>query len=160
MLESSALEAPVKGLALKIFQRLAEAEAKIHDQSVDSVEFHEVGALDAIVDIVGSAILLCDLAPERITASPLPMGYGFVRCRHGRMPVPAPATLEVLRGVPVYDANLRVELVTPTGAAIVAATAESFSRAASLTPERVGYGLGKMKLSDRPNLLRVIWGES
>lgn len=160
MISESALGEEVKKLALAIFQRIAVAEAKIHEQPVEEIAFHEVGAIDSIVDVVGAAILIRELAPTRITASPLPMGHGFVRCQHGRMPVPAPATLEILKGVPLYDAKLRFELVTPTGAAIVAATAEQYMAFAPLAPERIGYGLGKLQLEDRPNALRIILGES
>jgi uncharacterized protein (DUF111 family) len=150
----------VKEVAIKIFQRLAIAEGKLHGQDPEEVEFHEVGAVDSIVDIVGAAILIRHLNPAVISASPLPMGHGFIRCRHGRMPIPAPATLELLRGAPVYDAGTRGELVTPTGAAIIAALATSFSRFVSITPQQIGYGVGKNDFAERPNVLRVILGES
>ena len=156
---SSKLTEDVKQLALQIFQRLAIAEGKLHGQDPEEVEFHEVGAIDSIVDIVGASILLRHLNPASISSSPLPMGHGFIKCRHGRMPVPAPATLELLRGIPVYDANMRGELVTPTGAAIIAAVATSFSRFVSVTPQQIGYGMGKNDFADRPNALRVVLGE-
>ncbi len=160
LIEKSALRARVKDISQKIFHKLAVAEAKIHGTSVEEISFHEVGAIDAIVDIIGTAILLDAISPERVTASPLPMGHGFVRCAHGRMPVPAPATLEILRNVPLYDAKTAFELVTPTGAAIIATIADEFSHFASIKPQSIGYGLGKRNLSDRPNVLRVIFGES
>jgi uncharacterized protein (DUF111 family) len=155
----SKLSDDVKELSLQIFQRLAIAEGKLHGQEPEEVEFHEVGAVDSIVDLVGAAILLRHLNPTSISASPLPMGHGFIRCRHGRMPVPAPATLELLRGIPVYDAHMRGELVTPTGAAIIASVATSFSRFANFTPQQIGYGIGKNDFADRPNALRIILGE-
>jgi pyridinium-3,5-bisthiocarboxylic acid mononucleotide nickel chelatase len=156
---SSKLAEEVKHQALQIFQRLALAEGKLHGQDPEEVEFHEVGAVDSIVDIVGVSILLRYLNPFSVSSSPLPMGHGFIKCRHGRMPVPAPATLELLRGIPVYDANMRGELVTPTGAAIIAAVATSFSRFVSFTPQQIGYGMGKNDFADRPNALRVVLGE-
>ena len=158
-ISSSKLTEDVKHLALQIFQRLAIAEGKLHGQDPEKVEFHEVGAVDSIVDIVGVSLLLRHLNPASISSSPLPMGHGFIKCRHGRMPVPAPATLELLRGIPVYDANMRGELVTPTGAAIIAAVATSFSRFVSFTPQQIGYGMGKNDFADRPNALRVVLGE-
>lgn len=155
----SALPENVKEITLQIFHKIAVAEGKIHNQSPEEVEFHEVGAIDSIADIVGCAILIDDLAPKSISASPLPMGHGFIRCRHGRMPVPAPATLEILKGVPVYDAQMRGELVTPTGAAIIATLATSFARFIDGTPTQIGYGIGKNNFADRPNALRVILAE-
>lgn len=160
MIERSGLPRGVKERAQAIFLRLAQAEAAVHGMSVEKVSFHEVGAVDSIVDIVGVAIGLEALGIEKVTCSPLPMSRGFVRCQHGRLPLPAPATLEILRGVPVYDSGLSVELVTPTGAAIVAAMAEEFVSFPSFTLQSVGYGAGERQLSDRPNLLRLVLGRS
>jgi len=160
MIDRSSLPRRVKERAQAIFLRLARAEAAVHGMSVEEVSFHEVGAVDSIVDIVGVAIGLDVLGIEKVTCSPLPMGRGFVRCQHGRLPLPAPATLEILRGVPVYDSGLSVELVTPTGAAIVAAMADEFVSFPSFTLQSVGYGAGERHLTDRPNLLRLVLGRS
>jgi pyridinium-3,5-bisthiocarboxylic acid mononucleotide nickel chelatase len=157
MLETSALDAQVCALARKIFRRLGEAEAAVHRVPLDQVHFHEVGAVDAIVDIVGAAAAVTYLGAE-VWASPLPMGHGFVKARHGVLPLPAPAALECLRGVPTYGVDVDAELVTPTGAAIVATLATRFERWPTLSPERMGWGAGQRELSDRPNLLRVVLG--
>jgi uncharacterized protein (TIGR00299 family) protein len=121
------------------------------------VHFHEVGAVDAIVDIVGTAAALEHLGAN-VVVSPLPMGRGFVRAQHGVLPLPPPAVVECLAGLPTYDAGIDLELVTPTGAAIVAASATASARWPSLTPERVGWGAGRASLADRPNLLRLVLG--
>jgi hypothetical protein len=158
LLQDSALDEPVRVLAARIFRRLAEAEAEVHRIGVDRVQFHEVGAADAIVDIVGAAACLCYL-DARVVASPLPMGHGTVTCQHGQLPLPAPATVQCLRGVPTYDAGIEGELVTPTGAAIIATVAEEYVRWPALVPERVGWGAGTRQLPDRPNALRVVLGK-
>ncbi len=121
------------------------------------MHFHEVGAVDAIADIVGAAAGFAHLGAE-VVCSPLPLGRGTVECRHGVIPLPAPATVACLRGVPTLDAGIDAELVTPTGAAIVASVASAFSRWPSFTPERIGWGAGSQKLPDRPNALRVVLG--
>ena len=121
LIQESSLEPGVKEISLKIFQRLAEAEARVHNKAVEDVHFHEVGAVDSIVDIVGTAVGIAFFNPERIFSSELPMGRGFVNCQHGRLPLPAPATVEVLKGYPVKRVEVEGELVTPTGASIVAA---------------------------------------
>ena len=157
MLEAAPLEADVRTLARRIFRRLGEAEAAVHRMPLEEVHFHEVGAVDAIVDIVGSAAALVYLGAE-VRGAPLPMGRGFVKARHGILPLPAPAAIECLRGVPTYGVELDAELVTPTGAAIVATAATSFERWPSFAPERVGWGAGFRELPDRPNLLRVVLG--
>ncbi|MGC4092115.1 MAG: nickel pincer cofactor biosynthesis protein LarC [Polyangiaceae bacterium] len=153
----ASLDDETKRLARAIFARLARAEAEVHRVPIESVEFHEVGSVDSIVDIVGAAACFAYLG-ARVVASPLPMGKGFVRCQHGRLPLPAPATLLCLAGVPSYDSGLDVELVTPTGAAIVATVAEQFTRWPSFVIERVGFGCGTRKLPDRPNALRAVLG--
>ena len=163
ILAQSRLSGRVQEQALAVFTRLADAEAKIHGTSRDEIHFHEVGAVDAIVDIVGTCLLLEMLGVERVAVSALPCGYGTVWCQHGWMPVPAPATLELLQGFPVYSVDIKGELVTPTGAALV--TTLAAPRAAGKMPAmRVltsGYGAGKKQFKpDTPNLLRVIVGET
>jgi pyridinium-3,5-bisthiocarboxylic acid mononucleotide nickel chelatase len=160
MIQESALEEKVKEISLKVFQRLAEAEARVHNQTVDDVHFHEVGAVDSIVDIVGAAIGITHFAVDRIFSSKLPMGRGFVNCQHGRLPLPAPATVEVLKGYPVKNVDVEGELVTPTGAAIVASLSSGVSAWPDGVIHAVGYGMGKKEFPDRPNLLRLILGEA
>ncbi len=158
LLGASGLEPGVKALARAIFLRLAEAEAEVHRSTLDSVAFHEVGAVDAIVDIVGAAACF-DFLGARVVASPLPMGRGSVLCQHGVLPLPAPATVACLRGVPTIDAGIEAELVTPTGAAIVATVAERFVAWPAFAPERIGWGFGTRALPDRLNALRAVLGE-
>ena len=160
MIETTPLEQRVKDLSLAIFQRLAEAEARVHRTEVEKVHFHEVGAVDSIVDIVGTAIGINYFKPELIFSSELPMGRGFVHCQHGRLPLPAPATLEVLRGYPVKNVDVEGELVTPTGAAIVATLSSRAVSFPSMTVQGIGYGMGRKEFPDRPNLLRIALGES
>jgi pyridinium-3,5-bisthiocarboxylic acid mononucleotide nickel chelatase len=157
LLDASGLDARVKALAAKTFLRLAEAEARVHRTTLDDVHFHEVGAVDAIVDVVGSAAALAYLGAE-LVVSPLPMGRGFVKAAHGKLPLPAPATVECLAGLATYDAGIDFELVTPTGAAIVGAHARGSERWPSIAPERVGWGAGSAELADRPNMLRAVLG--
>lgn len=159
LISESPLSEKVKTLSLEIFRRIAEAEAKIHDCDLDHVHFHEVGAIDAIVDIVGTALCVEYLGVEKVYASKIPTGGGFVKCSHGVLPVPAPATLEILKGVPVYDNGVEMELVTPTGAAIVTTLAESFGPVPDMSIEKTGYGSGKREGEKIPNLLRVITGK-
>ncbi|MBS3897379.1 MAG: nickel pincer cofactor biosynthesis protein LarC [Dethiobacter sp.] len=158
MLETSALSPQVKAVSLAVFRRLAEAEGKIHGKAPADVHFHEVGAVDSIVDIVGIAAALYSLGAEKIYSSPLHSGSGFVRCAHGELPIPAPATLELLSGVPVYSRGIEAELLTPTGAAVLSTLAE-FGPLPSMTVSKSGYGAGKKELSIA-NLLRVIVGEA
>lgn len=158
LLEGSALVAPVKERALAIFARLAEAEGRVHGNTAADVEFHEVGARDAIVDIVGAAVGFVALGIEAIYASPLPVGQGRMRSAHGILPVPAPATMELLRDRAVRFEDGVSELVTPTGAAIVAALAAP-GTVPVLRPLATGYGAGDRVLADRPNLLRIVLGE-
>jgi uncharacterized protein (TIGR00299 family) protein len=159
LLARSTLDGAVQRLARRIFRRLAEAESEVHRIPIDEVAFHEVGAVDAIVDIVGAAACFCHLG-ARVVSTPVPLGRGFVHCQHGRLPLPAPAAVLCLRGVPTYDAGLTVELVTPTGAAILASVAEEFGGWPAIAPERVGWGCGTRELDDRPNALRAVLGES
>ena len=157
MLDDADLPKAVRARAQATFRRLAESESKVHRMPIDDVHFHEVGGIDAIVDIVGSAAALDHLGAE-LVVSPLPMGHGRVKARHGILPLPAPATVECLRGLPTYDAGIAFELVTPTGAAIVGAHAAGSSQWPSMTPERTGWGAGTADLADRPNLLRAVLG--
>ncbi len=160
MIAASALTAAVKQRAQAIFKILAQAEAHIHAQSEDEVHFHEVGAVDSIVDIVGAAIGLEYFHIVKFTASALPMPSGWVQCRHGRLPLPAPAVCEILKDVPVYGVNLQQELVTPTGAAIIKAMAVDFGPQPPMRPHKIGYGAGSRRLATgQPNLLRLIIGE-
>lgn len=160
LIEKSSLSPEIKKLSLAIFQRVAEAEAKIHNQKIEEVHFHEVGAIDSIVDIVGVAIGIDFFRPDKIFSSDLPMGRGFVNCQHGRLPLPAPATVEILKGYPVKGISLEEELVTPTGAAIIATLSEKVGGLPHMKIEKIGYGMGKKDFPDRPNLLRLIWGEA
>jgi len=159
MIEQSPLDLPVKERSLDIFHRLATAEARIHDQEVDEVHFHEIGALDSIVDVVGAAVGMNHLGIERVFASRIPVGSGFVHGQHGRLPVPAPATLEILKGIPVYSCSLNEEMVTPTGAAILASFSAGFGEIPPMRIERVGYGVGDRAFAEIPNVLRIILGE-
>ena len=158
LLDDAGLPPEAHALASRIFRRLAEAEAVIHRRDVDSVTFHEVGAVDSIVDITGTALALTQLGIERVFASPVPTGLGMVRTQHGSMPIPAPAVVELLRGAPLFSRGVPMELVTPTGAAILAATVEGFGDMPMLRPDAVGYGAGSAR-ADFPNVLRVIVGE-
>ena len=159
IIESSELNAKVKETALKIFGEVARAEAKIHHSTPEEVHFHEIGGLDSLLDIVGVAWCLDYLGIEKIYASALPMSRGFVECAHGTMPVPAPATLEILKGAPWTPTEITGELVTPTGAAILAALCDGWGVAPAMTMDEVGLGAGtKEKWGERPNLLRVAVG--
>jgi hypothetical protein len=139
---------------------LAEAEGKVHGAPPETVTFHEVGAVDSIVDIVGAATGFHWLGPIRVLSSPLPLGHGFVKSQHGVLPVPAPATLEILRDVPVSNGAVEGEMVTPTGAAILREVAEGFGPLPPVRVERIGYGVGHRDPVERPNLLRFLLGEA
>lgn len=154
----SALPVPVKNKSLEIFTRLGKAEAKIHGTTIDQIHFHEVGAVDAIVDIVGTVIGFWRLGIEKVFSSELHVGKGFVKAAHGLLPVPAPATLELLRGVPIYSRDIEGELVTPTGAAILTAYCQDYGPIPKIKVERAGYGAGEKDLSI-PNLLRLTLGK-
>lgn len=154
MIQDSDLSERVKKLSIEIFEQVAIAEAKIHNSTVDQVHFHEVGAVDSIVDIVGTAICIDLLDVDHVIATPLHVGTGFVKCAHGKMPVPAPATLEILKGIPVYSKGIRSELVTPTGAAIIKVLADRFEERPAMIVQEIGYGLGTKEL-EIANVLRV-----
>lgn len=160
IIEGSRLGESIKRRASEIFGRLAEAEARVHNVAVERVHFHEVGAVDAIVDVVGACIGFELLGVERFAASALHVGSGMVEMEHGRFPVPPPAVAELLRGAPVYSTEIRGELVTPTGAAIVATLCESFGPLPVMRVEASGYGAGTREYEKFPNVLRVIVGES
>jgi uncharacterized protein (TIGR00299 family) protein len=159
IIEGSRLDDSVKQRASEIFKRLAEAEARVHNVAVERVHFHEVGAVDAIVDVVGACIGFELLGVERFAASALHVGSGTVSMEHGRFPVPPPAVAELLRGAPVYSTEIKGELVTPTGAAIVATVCESFGPLPRMRVEASGYGAGAREYEKFPNVLRVIVGE-
>ncbi len=159
MIEESTLPGGVKEKAQRIFFRLAEAEAKVHGVEIELVHFHEVGAVDSIIDIVGAAAALEWLGVDAIHGAPLPLGSGFVETAHGRLPVPAPATAELLRGIPVHGEAGAGERVTPTGAAILAALADGFGRAPAMTVTGIGCGAGTKDFDDMPNVLRLFIGE-
>ncbi|MDD5594245.1 MAG: nickel pincer cofactor biosynthesis protein LarC, partial [Candidatus Margulisbacteria bacterium] len=158
IIKQSRLSKQVKALSTKIFRRLAEAEAKVHGISVDKVHFHEVGAVDAIIDIVGACIGLEKLGIEKVYCSPLPNGRGQIVHAHGLLPNPAPAAAELLKGAPTYSAGIKGELVTPTGAAIISTIAD-FKEMPKMTVETIGYGAGSIDLPI-PNLLRIFIGEA
>ena len=160
LLDTSGLNSRIVKRSLDIFTLLGRAEAKVHGIDLEKVHFHEVGALDTIVDIVGAVIGFDALAIKKIVCSPLPCGHGFVHCDHGRLPLPAPAVCELLEGVPTYSIDLDQELVTPTGAALAVGLADSFGRLPTLKVKKTGYGAGSQKLKNgQPNLLRLIIGE-
>jgi len=159
MLAESDLLPPVKDASLRIFTVLAEAEGRVHGVAPEAVHFHEVGAIDSIVDIVGTAFGLHALGIDDVYVSPLPMGKGLVPSRHGILPIPGPATVELLKGIPVRLDDGEAEMVTPTGAAIVAALARP-TTLPTFVPSAVGYGAGDRTFADRPNLLRILLGTS
>jgi uncharacterized protein (TIGR00299 family) protein len=159
LIRRSGLDADVKETASGIFALLAEVEAKVHGISIDNVHFHEVGATDSIVDIVGAAVALRALDINGFHFSPVPLGRGLTRARHGLLPVPGPATLELLKGVPVIGIDVADETITPTGAAILSALGKSFGPTPKMTVERIGYGTGQKEFAEQPNLFRVLIGK-
>jgi len=159
IINSSALSPAVKQKSLSIFQRLAEVEAKVHGTTPDKVHFHEVGAVDAIVDIVGSVIGLEHLGITEIIGSPLNVGSGTVHTAHGKLPVPAPATAELLKNIPLYSSSITFELTTPTGAAIISTLASSFGPLPQMAINRIAYGAGNKDIPGQPNVLRLMIGE-
>ncbi|MGH9404587.1 MAG: nickel pincer cofactor biosynthesis protein LarC [Terriglobia bacterium] len=159
MLNESSLAQAVKDRALSIFRRLAEAEGKLHGKPPGSVHFHEVGAVDAILDIAGACAGLELLGIEELYCSPVNVGSGHVEAAHGRLPVPAPATAELLKGLPVYSSGVEGELVTPTGAAIVSTLAKGVGPMPSMVIDRIGYGAGSHDYPGQPNIARLFVGE-
>jgi len=159
LIRAGNLSPSVRDKSIAIFESIAVEEGKIHGCSVEEVHFHEVGAIDSIVDIVGSVLGMEYLGIGTACASSLPLGSGFVETAHGRIPLPAPATVALLRGIPVHDSGLKEELVTPTGAALVKGLVHSFGPLPPMVIEKVGYGVGSRNLADRPNLLRILIGQ-
>jgi pyridinium-3,5-bisthiocarboxylic acid mononucleotide nickel chelatase len=160
IIDNSSLSVAVKQRASKIFTRLAEAEARVHNEPIEHVHFHEVGALDAIVDVVGAAICFELLGVERFVSSPIHVGSGFVQMEHGRFPVPPPAVAELLKGVPFYSSEIKGELLTPTGAAIITTVSEQYGPMSMMESATVAYGAGTREYDDFPNVLRVFVGET
>ena len=160
IIDESSLSARVKARAARIFMRLAETEARVHNQPIDSVHFHEVGAMDAIIDVVGACICFEALGVERFVSSALHVGSGTVAMAHGRFPVPPPAVAELLKGAPVYSSDIVGELVTPTGAAIISTVCEEYGAIPQMRIESMGYGAGAREYERFPNVLRVMLGET
>jgi hypothetical protein len=158
LIEKTSLPKEVKEKSLSIFTKLAEAEASVHQVDIDEVHFHEIGAVDTIVDIVGTLVGLKSLKVERIFSSPLPLGKGEIETSHGKIPIPAPATMKLLEGYKVYGKEIEEELVTPTGAALITSLAEEFTDFPAMRALKVGYGAGTKELP-MPNVLRLVVGE-
>ncbi|MCK4428120.1 MAG: nickel pincer cofactor biosynthesis protein LarC [candidate division Zixibacteria bacterium] len=159
IVDQSDLGDEVKNLSKKIFKELATVEAKIHNKSIEEIHFHEVGGLDSIIDVIGSVIGIKKLGIEAVYSSKVHVGTGFVECEHGTIPVPAPATLELLKGMPIYSRGIQAELVTPTGACILKTLSKSFGVMPEMKVGEIGYGAGSRGL-EIPNLLRVYIGET
>jgi len=160
LIGKSKLPDQVKKNSLTVLKRLATVEGDLHQQPPEHVHFHEVGAVDSIVDMVGACIGLHVLGIDQVVASPLPMGRGFVQCQHGMLPLPAPATLALLESVPIYDSGQERELVTPTGAAILTTVCSEYGGFPTMSIEKVGYGVGQHPESHPPNLLRLVLGQT
>jgi len=158
VLGAASLDPRVRELASAVFQRLAGAEAQVHGATLESVHFHEVGAVDALIDIVGACTMLVALEVDRVICSPLPMGHGTVECAHGTLPLPAPAVAAMLPGIPVYDAGVEGETVTPTGAALVRELSAEFGPMPAMTVEVVGVGAGSRVYPNLPNIVRAFVG--
>jgi uncharacterized protein (TIGR00299 family) protein len=159
IIEKSDLEKLIKQKGTEIFRRLAEAEAKVHRTTIEQVHFHEVGAMDAIIDVMGAVAGFATMGIKKVYCSALHVGTGTVHCSHGTLPVPAPATMELIRDKPIYSTGVKGELLTPTGAAILTTLSSGFGPMPAMTPERVGYGAGTSDPAI-PNLLRVIIGDA
>jgi len=160
LVEEAKLSPRISERAMRIFRRLGEAEAKVHQIEMEKVHFHEVGAVDAIIDIVGTAIGFELMGIDEFACSPLDVGAGHVKAAHGIMPVPAPATAELLRGTPTYSSGIARELVTPTGAAIATTLSTRFAEMPPMNLQSIGYGAGSADLAERPNVLRLFAGEA
>ncbi|MBI5179961.1 MAG: nickel pincer cofactor biosynthesis protein LarC [Nitrospirae bacterium] len=159
IINNSKLDKSIKNNAINIFERLAKAEAKVHKTSINNVHFHEVGAVDAIVDITGAVIGLKILGIENILASAINTGTGYIKSAHGILPVPGPATAELLKNIPIYSTDIKMELTTPTGAAIISTLASDFGPMPKINIKAIGYGAGTFNSPDMPNLLRIFIGE-
>ena len=160
LIQDSKLGAGVKNTGLEVFTRLAEAEAKIHGIAVEKVHFHEVGATDSIIDILAAAVGIHELGIDALHFSPVPLGRGMTRSRHGPLPLPGPATLELLKNLPSFGVDVEGETVTPTGAALVRALGESYGAQPGMTIEAIGYGAGQAQFPTRPNLFRLVLGRA
>ena len=158
IIRQSGLSEGVKDKSIRIFEDLARVEGKIHNRPSEEIHFHEVGAVDSIIDIAGTVYGIERLGINSLFVSPIPVGSGFTETAHGRIPIPAPATIALLEGIPIYDSGLPYEMVTPTGAALVKGLAGSFGRMPPMVVQKIGYGAGKRDLPDRPNLLRILIG--
>ena len=159
-IERSALERIGQGRAIAMFRRLGEAEAAIHGMPIDKIHLHEVGAIDSIIDIVGAVFAIEWFKADRIVVSPINVGSGMVRTEHGVFPVPAPATVTLVKNAPVYSSGIQSELLTPTGALILTEFASAFGPVPPMTIEKVGYGAGDRELKETPNVVRVLVGEA
>ncbi|MBI5043623.1 MAG: nickel pincer cofactor biosynthesis protein LarC [Nitrospirae bacterium] len=159
IISNSKLDRSIKNNAISVFERLAKAEAKVHKTSINNVHFHEVGAIDAIVDITGAVIGLKILGIENIIASAINTGSGYIKSAHGMLPVPGPATAELLKGIPVYFTDTKMELTTPTGAAIISTLSKDFGQMPKMDIKAIGYGAGTFNSPDMPNVLRIFIGE-
>ena len=159
IINASSIGKNVKEMSLKIFDNLARAEAKVHDTDIEKIQFHEVGAVDAILDIVGAAVCIDYLKPDAIYSGPVETGGGFAECEHGQLPIPAPATVELLTGIPTTSGRVAYEAATPTGAAILSACVDKFITTTSFTVKKTGYGIGT-KDENIPNILRIHLAES
>ncbi|OPY82273.1 MAG: hypothetical protein A4E70_00820 [Syntrophus sp. PtaU1.Bin005] len=158
LIQESDLSEEVKDLSLRLFLKIGEAEARVHGCTLEEIHFHEVGAVDSIIDVVGAALCLDYLKADRVLSSAVELGGGVVRCAHGILPVPAPATIEMLKGIPVTSGAVPFEMTTPTGAAILAVTVHSFTDRMNFTPQKIGYGIGTRD-TEIPNVLRLYLGE-
>ncbi|MFT4577608.1 MAG: hypothetical protein ACI9UO_000421 [Nitrospinales bacterium] len=159
LIEQSGLPSKVKNNSIEIFKRIAQVEAQIHNTTIEKIHFHEVGGIDSIVDIVGGVWAIESLKLDKVFSSPLNVGEGFIDCAHGRLPVPAPATLKLLKGIPIFSTGVKTELTTPTGAAVIGFYAEKFQSMPAMTISGDGYGAGSHIIPSIPNLLRVVVGE-
>lgn len=160
LIKNSSLPEKVKENSLFAFKKIARAESAIHGKDIETIHFHEIGGIDSIVDIIGSFLCVEYLGIKKVYASSIPLGSGFVTCSHGKIPVPVPATVAILKDIPVKPSDATTEIVTPTGAAIITTLASSFGRMPEMTMQKVGYGSGKRDTgSGLPNLLRIILGE-
>src|SRR5680860_744366 len=159
LIRESSLNQRSRETSLAIFETIASAEAIVHGVEKGSVHFHEIGAVDSIIDITGTAIAIAELAPDKIISADIPLGRGFVKTMHGMLPVPAPSTLEILKNIPVYTGDFDFEVTTPTGAAIVKTLADSFGNIPLMKIKNIGLGSGSIEVEGRPNLLRIISGE-
>lgn len=158
IINKSKLDKDVKKDSIEIFTKLARAEVTIHNTSIEKVHFHEIGAIDSIVDIIGAVLCFHKINPEVVLSSPINVGSGTVKTKHGILPIPAPATAELLKGVPIYSGDVRTELCTPTGAAIISHYADRFTKLPDIIVDKIGYGAGEKDLENTPNILRLFLG--